>query len=111
MGHSLVRLLPHSNRSLIRLLARSAAPIRSLARSLSRSRADGKEVYAFESNALIFFMIFYPQFSPASALRLVSAAIAAELRVSVQPLKIKHDEEKHGENEANKTKRQKYGFT
>ena len=59
LGHSAVRLFVHSHRSLIRLLrtaaslARSAALIRSLARSLTRSRAQGKEVYFYELNASI----------------------------------------------------------
>ena len=53
LGHSLLR----SHRSLIRLLrtARFAALIRSLARSLTRSRAHGKEVHVYELNASISY--------------------------------------------------------
>ena len=65
-GHLLVRSLVPSHRSLIRLLrtasfarvlrcAHSFAPLRSFARSLTRSRAHGKEVFVYEVNASISY--------------------------------------------------------
>ena len=57
LGHSLAHSLVRSHRSLIRLFrtARSAALIRSLARSLTRSGAHGKEVFVYELNASISY--------------------------------------------------------
>ena len=91
LGHSLVRSLVRSHRSLIRLLrtarfaralrcahsfaralrcahslARSAALIRSLARSLTHSRAHGKEVFFYGMNASISYT-----FNPSCVLRRV----------------------------------------
>ena len=56
MGHSLLRLLVHSRRSLIRLLrtARFARALRcfhTFARSLAHSGAHGKELFVYELNA------------------------------------------------------------
>ena len=63
LGHSLVRLLVGSNRSLIRLLhtarfahaLHSRAPLRSFARKLTRSRAHGKAVFVYKTNTLIAY--------------------------------------------------------
>ena len=56
LGHSLIR----SHRSLIRLLRCAHSLARSLARSLTRFQAHGKEVFVYEMNASISYD-FYPQ--------------------------------------------------
>ena len=65
LGHSLLRSLVRSHRSLIRLLrtALSASALRcaySLARSLTHYGAHGKETYVYEMNAS-FLYVFGPQ--------------------------------------------------
>ena len=68
LGHSLVRFLVCSIRSfacstLLALLARSAALIRSLARALTRSRDHGKAVFIHDMKASNSY-IFHPSWVP-----------------------------------------------